>query len=63
MLRSLNEKAYPPYTVPADEVLEVWKYSKHITDRLPEKEPSLQQLMDMVKEIKMELQRLKKGSG
>jgi transcriptional regulator with XRE-family HTH domain len=60
LLRSLNEAAYPPYAVPADEVLEVWKYHKHITNELPVKESSLQQLAEMVKEMKAELGGLKK---
>jgi transcriptional regulator with XRE-family HTH domain len=56
LLRSLNEEEYPAYTVPADEVLEVWKYYKHITDELPEKNSYMEQLMAMIKEIKEELQ-------
>lgn len=60
LLRSLNEEEYPSYTVPANEVLEVWKYYKHITDELPEQEPVLMQLMGMVKEMKTELAQFKK---
>lgn len=54
LLRSLNEEEYPPFTVAADEVLEVWKYHKHITDELPQKEPSLRQIMNMIKDLKRE---------
>jgi transcriptional regulator with XRE-family HTH domain len=61
ILRSLNEEEYAPYSVPADEVLEIWKYHKHITDELPEKEPSLQQIAHMLKELRAELTRQKKN--
>lgn len=58
LLRSLNDE-YQAYTVPADEVLEVWKYYKHITGELPEKAPDLQQVISMIKEIKTEIHNLK----
>jgi hypothetical protein len=55
----LNEEEYATYSVPADEVLEIWRYHKHITDELPEKSPSLQQIAHMLKELKAELSRSK----
>lgn len=60
LLRSLNEEQYPPYTIPAEEVLEVWKYYKHIAAGLPEKGASLQQLAGMMREMKTTLAQLKK---
>lgn len=59
-LRSLNEDEYAPYTVPADEVLEVWKYYKHITGELPEKEPPLRQLVGMVSNLSENMQTIMK---
>lgn len=59
LLRSLNDEAFPDYTIPPEEILEIWKYCKHITDELPEKELPLSRLMDMVKEMKEELARMK----
>lgn len=59
LLRSLNEGEFPPYTVPADEVLEVWKYFRHIENELPKGEPSLAQLSAAIKEIRNELKELK----
>lgn len=60
LLRSLNDE-FKVYTVPVDEVLEVWKYYRHITDELPEKESSTQQqLANMMKEVKAELAQLRK---
>ncbi|MCY1543585.1 hypothetical protein D9M68_794100 [compost metagenome] len=35
LLKSMNT-AYQPYTVAAEEVLEIWKYHKHQTGTLPE---------------------------
>ncbi|HVX01051.1 MAG TPA: helix-turn-helix transcriptional regulator, partial [Candidatus Babeliaceae bacterium] len=58
LLRSLNDE-YKPYTVSADEILEVWKYYKQITDELPEKEPNLQQIMGTLKEVMTKLEQLK----
>lgn len=51
-MRSLNEEEFSPYTVPVDEVLEVWKYFWHLTDELAEKKPMLQQLVEMMTEVK-----------
>lgn len=51
LLSSLNED-FEPYTVSTDEILEIWKYYKHITDELPEKQPGMRALTDMIEEIK-----------
>jgi hypothetical protein len=59
LLCSLNEGEFPPYTVPADEVLEVWKYFRHIENELPKGEPSLAQLSAAIKEMRNELKELK----
>lgn len=61
LLRSLNEEEYAAYTIPVDEVLEVWKYCKHIADELPKPEVApMKQLLNMMNEIKKEIQDLKK---
>lgn len=52
LLRSLNEEEYRPYTVPIDEVLEIWKYYKHITDELPEATQGMRELTRIVKKIR-----------
>ena len=54
LLRSLN-KDYQPYTVPVDEVLEIWQYVKHQTDSLPEPETDLQEIKQLIVEMKKQL--------
>lgn len=39
-----KEKDYQPYTVPVDEVLEIWQHVKHQTDTLPETKTGLQEI-------------------
>lgn len=59
LLRSLNEEEFPAYTVSVDDVLEVWRYYRHISDELPEDEPS-RRLWNTIKEIRDELKALRK---
>jgi len=58
LLCSLNDE-FKPYTVAADEVLEIWKYYRHITDELPEKELNSGQIMKMLLAIKEDIDKLK----
>jgi transcriptional regulator with XRE-family HTH domain len=58
ILRSDNP-AYPPYNLPASEVLEIWKAKAYISSVFPENDVTLQQLMATVMELKGEVQRLK----
>lgn len=46
-LKSLNEK-YAPYIASADDVLEIWKYYSHHTDKLPEPETDLQEIKSLI---------------
>lgn len=46
-LKSLN-KAYKPYEVKAEDVLELWEYYKHQTSSLPEPITDLQELKQMI---------------
>ncbi|QNL47844.1 helix-turn-helix domain-containing protein [Olivibacter sp. SDN3] len=50
LLRSFN-KNYAPYTVEANEVLEIWRYVKHQTDKLPEPETDLQEIKKMLADM------------
>lgn len=54
LLRSLN-KDYQPYTVPVDEVLEIWQYVKHQTDSLPEPETDLQEIKQLIVNMQKQL--------
>lgn len=57
LLSSLNE-LYAPYTVAADEVLELWKFKKLHLNELPEKPTDLQELKNMLLELKIEIKAL-----
>jgi transcriptional regulator with XRE-family HTH domain len=54
LMESLND-IYPPYTVEAGGVLEIWKYYKHQTNVLPDKETDLRVVLKEVQEIKAKL--------
>lgn len=55
LLKSFNS-AYQPYTVNSEDILEIWKYYKHQTGTLPQRESDLQELktliMDLGKQLK-----------
>lgn len=59
LLKSLNT-VYQPYEVAAADVLELWKFRILHTEELPEKEPDLQQLLQLMKEMKSDIGTLKK---
>lgn len=53
LLQSLNSN-YEPYTVHFSEVLEIWQYIKHQTDRMPPVETDLQEIKRMLKEMQQQ---------
>ena len=59
LLKSLNP-AYQPYTVPADEVLEIWKFRKLHLNELPEPQTEMQELKHILQELKADVHHLKK---
>jgi transcriptional regulator with XRE-family HTH domain len=59
LLRSLNS-AYEPYTVPADEVLEIWRFKKLHLDEIPEPAAEGPDWKRMFSELKQEIRNLKK---
>lgn len=62
LLRSLNS-AYEPYQVPANEVLEIWKFINFISKELPEPETSQEQLGKMVMQLQSDLTELRLSRG
>lgn len=50
MLSSLNRN-YQPYTVSADEILEIWKYYKHQTSTLTQPQTDLQELRNLILDL------------
>ena len=59
LLESFNA-AYPPYQVAAEDILEIWKFRSYQTETLPEAESDMQQVMKALKELKSEIEYLKK---
>ncbi|MFC0319897.1 MULTISPECIES: XRE family transcriptional regulator [Olivibacter] len=57
LLRSLN-KNYAPYTVRVDEVLEIWQYVKHQTDKLPEAGTDLQEIRQLLLDVKKRVEKI-----
>jgi len=58
LLRSDNP-SYPPYTVPLDEVLEVWKAVLNISSLNKNSDYSFQQIISMMQELKQDVEKLK----
>ena len=54
LLKSLNS-AYQPYHVSGDEVLEIWKYYKLLTDKMPDADTSIKELKTLVLDIRNRL--------
>lgn len=54
LLESLNE-AYHPYTEAVDNIIEIWQYERFLSKTLPEKATDLQELKQMLVEIKQKL--------
>jgi len=55
LLKSTN-KAYAPYQVKAEDILEVWEYYKHQTDTLPEPATDIQELKTLILNLNSRLQ-------
>jgi transcriptional regulator with XRE-family HTH domain len=56
-----DNKAYSPYKVKAEDVLEVWEYQCSInTSRNKPEELNLESIMGMLRELKIEFERIKK---
>lgn len=51
LLQSLNTN-YKPYTVNAADILEIWRYYKHQTDKLPSAQTNLDELKTLMLEVK-----------
>ena len=51
LLQSLN-KRYEPYYVDGEEVLEIWKYYKHQTDTFPRAATDLEELKELILDIR-----------
>ena len=60
VLRSDNP-SYPPYTIPVEDVLEVWEASLHLTYANKGMEYSYQQIIQVMQELKGEVSKLKKA--
>lgn len=58
LLKSLNP-VYEPYTVNADEVLEIWKFKKLHVDEIPEPQTGMQEVKRMLQELKVGISELK----
>jgi len=56
-----DNKVYSPYTVKAEDVLEIWEYQCSInTSKNKPEELNLESIMGMLKELKIEFERIKK---
>ncbi|KAA5532305.1 LexA family transcriptional regulator [Taibaiella lutea] len=58
LLESLNT-VYQPYTVPASDVLEIWKFYSYQTNEIPEQQTDLQTMAKAIKEIRDDLKIMK----
>lgn len=54
LLRSMNP-IYKPYTIHAEDILEIWKFHSYTSREIPEPETDIQQLTRMVRELKSEI--------
>jgi len=58
LLKSLN-KAYAPYEVGPEDILELWSYYKHQTNALPQPATDLQELKDILLDVQRSIVRKK----
>ncbi len=54
-----DNPAYPPYSIPVDEVLEIWQAKAYLSTIFPDKEMSMEKLMAMVLDLQQEIIKLK----
>jgi hypothetical protein len=59
-LLSSDNPEFQDYTVPADDVLEIWEAKMFISTQLPEIDMSLQKLTNIVLELQKDMMKLKK---
>jgi transcriptional regulator with XRE-family HTH domain len=62
LLKSLNP-LFDPYTVPVEEVLEIWAFYAYTSREIPEQEADIRQLMRMMAKMQTEIGELRKMSG
>lgn len=55
-----DNPSYPPYSIPAGDVIEVWQAEAYISTVFPNNDVSLEKLMNMVMELQQEVIRMKK---
>ena len=61
LLKSLNP-LFEPYTVQAEEVLEIWAFYAYTSREIPEKETDMRQLMRMMGKMQTDIRELQKMS-
>ncbi|WP_370583064.1 helix-turn-helix transcriptional regulator [Pedobacter sp. MC2016-24] len=54
MLESLNKK-YLPYSVPTNDILEIWAYHKYQSNKLPDSITELQEIKSMILDLSNKL--------
>jgi hypothetical protein len=54
-----DNPSYPPYSIPADEVIAVWQAKAYISTVFPNNDVSLEKLMNMVMDLQQEVIRIK----
>lgn len=59
ILHSLN-KSYKPYSIPVDEIREIWKFKNFISHKIPEQNEEQLLISEKIEEMKTELDQLKK---
>jgi len=57
-LHSLNP-VYVPYSIHINEIREVWKFVHYISPEIPEVRPAENEIMDNIREIKLEMRAIK----
>ena len=58
LLRSMNP-LYEPYSVPSEDVIEIWKYHSFYSREIPVSETSMDQLLKMVLALQREVRQIK----
>ena len=62
LLRSLNPE-YKPFEVPANEVIEIWKFINYISAEMPEPMSTQEQLNKMVMQLQSDVSAIKASAG
>ncbi|MGV3547372.1 MAG: transcriptional regulator, partial [Pedobacter sp.] len=58
-----DNKVYDPYSVPADDILEIWKAKAYLSTALPEPtpEPTIETLSTMMAQMQKSISQLNKN--